>query len=484
MAVSAIGMVCPDDEALDAFAAGTSVGLAIMTHVARCDTCRARVAQLESDNALIAEFRSAVVSPEPHLLPTVGGSLGDYRLVAEIGRGGQGVVYRAIDERTCRTVALKMLREGALASFHHRRRFDREIEIVAGLRHPGIVTLYEAFDIAGGGRGIAMEFIDGKPLDRWCEGKRGEKGERLSTEVLGVLIAVCDAVHHAHLRGVIHRDLKPSNILVDADGRPRVLDFGIAKLDDGTGDSTLTTGFVGSAGYAAPEQILGSPADVDLRADLFALGAIAYQVLCGALPFPGRGRVTELASAVRDEALPELPSHLCETGSRAVARDLDAVLRKALAYEPERRYRSAVELRDDLAALRDGDPVHARPEDLSYLVRRTLRRHRWAAASIVASALTLVLSTTTFAALWRGAEDRSRYQLSFDVMVQMLGTMNPELDPEGRGTLAPAEALQVREAAPRIERLITAASDDAARESTLRHGWAHLLSSGLRDHGA
>ncbi|MBL9149723.1 MAG: serine/threonine protein kinase [Phycisphaerae bacterium] len=478
-----MALACPSAEELERIAAGESTDVDTTRHVMTCERCARSLLSIEADNDLLAEFRS-IDGPARDWAPAQGERLGPYALLDELGRGGQGIVHRAKDERTGRTVALKTLGRGALATTHMRRRFDREIEIIAGLHHPGIVTLYEAFETPDGNRAIAMECIEGTPLDVWAARRRERSPRALSPEILDVLIAVCDAVEHAHLRGVIHRDLKPSNILVDDADKPHVVDFGIAKFTQPDDDPTLTSGFVGSPAYAAPEQILGNAENVDLRADLFALGAIAYQALCGAVPFPARGKVTELASVVRDEPLPELPSRLCDPGSRAVGRDLDAVLRKALATEPDRRYRSVAELRDDLASLRDGDPVQARPDALSYILRRAMRRHRAAVVGALGVAGILVTSTTAAAALWRSAEERSRYEVSMDAVVALMNSMTPVVESTPGGALSATDRERIVRNRPQYESLVERAADNPERQSAYCHGWAALLSSGIGDHEA
>ncbi|MDZ4830911.1 MAG: serine/threonine-protein kinase [Phycisphaerae bacterium] len=470
--------VCLDEAALEGFASGSGITPARAMHVSSCESCRRRLEEIESDNAFIAEYRSANAGGHTHWAPVADATIEGYRLVDEIGRGGQGVVFRAIDERAGRFVALKLLRAGAASSFH-RRRFDREIEIVAGLRHPGIVTLYEALDTADGGRAISMEYVDGLPFDRWCAERRAAEGP-LSVSMFNGMLAVCDAVQYAHLHGVIHRDLKPANIIVDHENMPRVLDFGVARSEAVFDESTFTVGFVGSPGYAAPEQIVGPPKDVDVRCDIFALGAIVYQAITSHLPFPNRPNVASLSEHVRDERAPTAASTLVALGHGVRTRDVDAVLAKALACEPERRYQSVAELREDLIALREGGPVRARPDGISYIARRAMRKHRWAVTISAATAVAMLASTVAFAALWRGAAERAKSNLSVELIVSYHNTLRPRIDQIEAMSQHDRDA--VASSAGTVESIIIACGNDAVREASLRHGWAHLLSNAIGDH--
>ena len=231
-----------------------------------------------------------------------------YADLAELARGGQGVVYTALQESTGRRVAIKLLGTHADDDPLARRRFEREIDMVARLRHPNIVRLYDSGVTADGRLYCVMDFIEGVPLDEHLEqhdaaqggGHGGRGAERGLVELLH---AVTTAVSHAHQRGVIHRDLKPSNIRVDAEGRPHVLDFGLAKVVDPQERASLTVtrqvgGFAGSLPWASPEQVGGDPSDIDTRTDVYSIGVMLHHAVTGSFPYDVQGPVREVLNAI------------------------------------------------------------------------------------------------------------------------------------------------------------------------------------------
>lgn len=331
------------------------------------------------------------------------GKLGAYELLEEIGRGGQGVVYKARQPHTGRLIAVKRVSAGVFATPRAKARFEREIETAAALDHPGIVTVYGS-EVVDQQPVLMMQWIDGVPFDRWAAGGNGPA--RPVRDVLTCLIAVCDAVQHAHRRGVIHRDLKPTNILVDGADRPHVLDFGLALLSSGTGQGgalTITGELLGTPAYAAPEQLRGSPEAVDVRTDVFSLGAVLFHALTGQpavdvhLPLP---RLLENLPNWRAAT----PSHL----RPGLDRDLDAILLKALHADPEMRYGTVEGLRADIQRHLEGDRVLAHTPSLSYRARKYVRRHRRAVAAVAVIALLLVTGTVVSSALYLQTEQARR----------------------------------------------------------------------------
>ena len=328
------------------------------------------------------EARRTVSEPAPADAPA------GYRVVRELHRGGQGVVHLAVQEATQREVALKILHGRAALDHRARRRFEREVELIAELRHPGIVTLYDSGATPDGNLYLAMELIEGEELDEHVARRRGQAGRRRGTELdefLYLFLQIAAALEHAHRQRVVHRDLKPSNVLVDGNGVARLLDFGVAKLleeEDGKGTQTHLTAtgeFVGSIAWAAPEQIQGKGA-IDARTDVYALGLVLYHMLSGAHPYPIGGSVSEVVESIVTRRPAPLKDH---AGGLRVPRDLEAIVMRALEKEPDARYGSVAEVAQDVRRFLAGAPVAAREQTARYLAGRLVRRHPAAAALAV-----------------------------------------------------------------------------------------------------
>ena len=327
-----------------------------------------------------------------------------YQIVRELRHGGQGVVYQAIQQATKRKVAIKVLLHGKFAAAAARRRFEREIETVAQLHHADIISIFHA-DVTSDGRPYyVMDYVRGEPLNRYV------RDHRLTLkQTLELFARICHAVHYAHQRGVLHRDLKPSNILIDGDGNPKILDFGLAKwlaapVDPGV---TATQDAVGTLPYMAPEQTRNDPDKIDVRTDVYALGVILYLLLTGCFPYPVNGNLADVLShIVHTPPVPPEKNWSSEvgvasrTGSASgrqrcpIDREVRTIVLTALAKQRERRYQSAAELAGDIERYLAHQPIHARGDSMAYLVStraRTLaRRHPvwayllavWAAAFI------------------------------------------------------------------------------------------------------
>lgn len=322
--------------------------------------------------------------PGPHMPLGAGVRLGGFEVIEQLGEGGMGVVYRAMQIEPRRPVALKLLRPGLL-TLSDRQRFRREAQALARLRHPGIAAIHAAGEAAEGGAGplhyIAMELVEGQPITEFALARSND-----IPGLLELLALVCDAVEHAHAKGVIHRDLKPSNILVDAHGAPKLLDFGVARLLEGEPGLTETGhSVVGTYTYMSPEQLAAQEADT--RSDIYSLGIVAYQVLTGRLPYEQEpSSILEAAMLIPNSRVLR-PTQV----ARGLPADLEPVLLKALEREPSGRYQSAGALAQDLRRVISGDPVSARRPTARYLLARFARRRK----GLVAVAAVAALATLT-----------------------------------------------------------------------------------------
>jgi WD40 repeat protein/tRNA A-37 threonylcarbamoyl transferase component Bud32 len=301
-------------------------------------------------------------------LPSIPG----HELLEVLGRGGMGIVYKARHEQLDRLVALKMILAGTHASPEHVARFLAEARAVARLQHPNIVQLHEIGEHEGKPF-FALEFIDGGSLAK----RLG--GEPQPARASALLIAtLAQAVHYAHQRGIIHRDLKPANILLTGDGTPKITDFGLAKLDGDPGQ-TRPDAVIGTPSYMAPEQAADHVTTIGPAADVYALGAILYEMLTGRPPFRGPSLLDTLDQVRRQE--PVAPSRLVP----GIPRDLETICLKCLRKEPQRRYADAEALADDLARFLRGEPVWARPVGVVERTWRWARRNRALSASLVSA---------------------------------------------------------------------------------------------------
>jgi WD40 repeat protein len=283
-------------------------------------------------------------------------------------------VYLAEQSRPRRTVALKLIRR-SVVSEGLVRRFEHEADMLGRLQHPGIAQIFEAGAADLGGPGptpfIAMELVSGRPLTKHA--REANLGVR---DRLELVAKVCEAVQHAHQRGVIHRDLKPGNILVDDAGRPKVLDFGVARaVGTDLHTATLRTGvgqLVGTLRYMSPEQVRADPSEIDTRSDIYALGVMLFEVLAGRAPHNLESTaLPEMARIICEDAAPRLA-----TIDRSLRGDVDTIVAKALDKDKNRRYQSAADLADDIRRYLEGRPIAARDDSALYVLRKRLRRYR------------------------------------------------------------------------------------------------------------
>jgi eukaryotic-like serine/threonine-protein kinase len=329
-------------------------------------------------------------------------SITGYVIIDEVRRGGQGVVYRAKQKSTDRSVAIKVMKDGPFSSPTDRLRFDREIHLLGQLRHPNIVTIHDSGQ-AGGNDYFVMDFIDGDSLssriNSWPEVDQYEN--------LRLFAKICDAVNAAHLRGIIHRDLKPSNILVDQEGLPHVLDFGLAKMsgDSEASTRTITGQFVGSLPWASPEQVEGIPSQIDVRTDVYALGVIFYQLLAGEFPYDVMGGPREVFDNILSVE-PARPSGVCRKKNASIRLDddLDTIVLKCLAKDREDRYQTAGEVARDIERFLTGEPISAKRDAFGYVLQKQLRKHKLPVATAVGFLVVIVVGLVTSVGLWRQAE--------------------------------------------------------------------------------
>jgi hypothetical protein len=423
--------------------------------------------------AAALEDASALVAPLASALPAPGELLaGRYKVLRELGRGGMGVVFEAEQQEPRRRVALKCLNPATFGA-DLAARFRREGEALARLRHPGIAQVFEAFVVEEPRPQpfLALELVEGVPLD--------ELASKLSVRArIELCIAICDALAHAHARGVVHRDLKPANILVEGgieNPRAKILDFGLARLVDARESEALTRdhSLMGTLAYLAPELLEHGSADADARSDVWSMGVVLFQILSGRLPLPIEGLSFARATRV---VLEQEPQRL-ELIAPALRGDLAIVVHHALEKEPSRRYADAAALRDDLRRVLAGEPVLARAPSALYRARLFVRRHR----ALVAGALAtlLALSGGLIAALVlaeRARDERARAERRADELRQLVASLVLELEPalaELPGATA-ARELVLRTGLRFAEGLAADAGNDAALASEVAHALAVL----------
>src|SRR6266481_5103852 len=301
------------------------------------------------------------------------GELGDYELLEEIGRGGQGVVFRARQKSLNRTVALKVFSLGQWASKAHVKRFRREAESAASLEHPGIVPIHEVGE-RDGSCYFSMQFIEGGQLDEVV--RREPMPIRRAAELIA---KVARTVQYAHERGILHRDIKPGNILLDANGEPHLTDFGLARLVEHGSTVTGSLEVMGTPSYMAPEQAVGNNAAVSRATDVYGLGAVLYELLTGHPPFAGATTYETIHLLLDSE--PRQP----RLWNRKIDRDLSAVCLKCLEKNPRYRYSSALELAEDLERWLWHEPIRAKRSGFFTHARKWVQRNPTIAALITLS---------------------------------------------------------------------------------------------------
>ena len=342
----------------------------------------------------------------------IGSRIGAYKVVREIGHGGMGTVYLAErdDEHYHQQVAIKLINPG-LGGETIRRRFRNEMQILADLNHPNIARLFDGGETADGVPYLVMEYVDGTPINVYCNEHNLSTEERLK-----LFSTVCDAVQYAHQHLVIHRDIKPGNILVTSEGLPKLVDFGIAKLlgGDASAEGATAMSFM-TPEYASPEQVRG--AAVTTATDVYSLGVVLYELLSGRLPYRFKSRMPhEVAQAICEQD-PERPS---TTRRKRLHADLDNIVLMAMRKEPARRYGTPQQFAEDIQRHLDGRPVRARHDTFSYRAGKFVRRQKVAVAAAALIALTLLVGIVATAWQARVARaERARSERRFNEVRQL-----------------------------------------------------------------
>lgn len=329
---------------------------------------------------------------------------GDYEITEELGRGGMGVVYCARQLSLARTVAIKMILSGQLASHTDRHRFRIEAEAAARLDHPNIVPVYEVGQHDGQPY-FSMKYVNGRTLSQ-----RLSAGPLPPREAARILATVARAIHFAHQRGVLHRDLKPSNILLDAEGSPHITDFGLAKQISGAADLTRRSATIGTPSYMAPEQAAGTWGVVGPTSDVYSLGSILYHMLTGRPPFQSASPVDTVLMLLEQDVVP--PRVLNPKADR----DLEMIALRCLQKPIDLRYPSAAALADDLESFLNDEPISARSGHFLQVVTRMFREthhatvlENWGLLWMWHSLALLIACVLTNALYWYGLRDRWYY---------------------------------------------------------------------------
>ncbi|MBS1153126.1 MAG: ppkA [Myxococcaceae bacterium] len=430
-------------------------------HLGDCTTCRVVLSELA---------RTSESRPQA-------GTLGRYVLQEKVGAGGMGTVYAAWDPTLGRKVAVKILHEAQRA-----QRFVHEREILAGLEHPHIGHLLDAGETAEGRPYFVMEFVDGQPIDQFCDSRKLSTRQRLE-----LMLPVFAAVTYAHQHLVVHRDLKPGNILVTGEGVPKLVDFGIARLLEDSAGLTITGMAPMTPAFASPEQVRREP--VATTSDVYSLGVVLHELLTGVDPYAvAPGNLEALLQAIREGELPPCSAALARASDDAVTRrapsrdrlrrelegDVEAIVAMALRKEAKDRYRSVQALEDDVHAHLEGRPTLARKSSTLYRAVKLIRRHKTSVAAIVAAFLALAAGLV--ATLWqarRAERERDLAQRRFEQVRTLAHSVLFDYH-DGIADLpgsTPMRERLVKDALTYLDSLSTEARDDASLRRELAQAY-------------
>ncbi|MDG2424648.1 MAG: protein kinase [Phycisphaerales bacterium] len=394
-----------------------------------------------------------IVDEDSHVSAPLPKQIGRYGIRRVLGSGGMGTVYEAIQDKPRRKVAVKVMRTG-VTSRKAAKRFEYESQILGRLSHTGIAQVYEAGTYDDGSGGVpyfAMEYIAGAKTILEYVHLRTPSRE----DVLKLFCEVCDAVHHGHTKGIIHRDLKPGNVLVDREGQPRIIDFGVARATDS--DMAVTTlqtdvgQLIGTVQYMSPEQCEADPDILDTRSDVYALGIMLYELLTNKLPYDLKTvPLYEAANIIRQGT----PSKI-STIDRGLRGDLETIVSKAIEKDRDRRYQSALELKQDLERYLRGDPIEARPPSIAYQLQLLARRNRGLVATIIVILLVMVVAT-----VWSWMERARAVEAEAETATALL-------DAESARQQAEMEAARAEQVAGFLKHVVSMASPKVAQGESL-----------------
>ena len=366
----------------------------IAEHTEHADALREHLAGLDLLDGMGDASSEGRTLPGENLVPPQGSSakawapdsgppapeIHGYEVHKLIGRGGMGLVYKATHVPTKRNVALKLLLEGPLASEQARRRFEREIAVAAQLKHPNIIPIYDS-GASDGRMYYAMDYVRGQSLSEYLSAHKLDIPAKLR-----LFLGISQAVLHAHQRGVVHRDLKPSNVIVDAEGEPHILDFGLAKAASYADNTTsLTAQLIGTPAYMSPEQTTGDPDAIDMRTDIYSLCVVLYELLTGEMPYDTKCSMGKLLDHIATTE-PEPP----DRKDKKIDGELSAIVMKGLEKNKDQRYQSLDVLNNDIAHYLAGEPISVKPQSSLYLIKKLLWKNRHMVGLIAASVLVTI----------------------------------------------------------------------------------------------